>query len=80
MACDHLQSLTLLYCHNVQEAHVGHFVTEVNTAMHRQQEHDKLAAVVNRIECYDAFDCNNDEAEKVGTLESIDVYQFVLII
>lgn len=37
----------------------------VNAAMYRQQEHERLSAVVSRIESYDAIDCNNDEAEKV---------------
>lgn len=41
------------------------FVTNVNGAMFRQQEHDRLSTVVSRIDSYDAIDCNNDEAEKV---------------
>lgn len=41
------------------------FVTHVNGAMFRQQEHDRLSTVVSRIDSYDAIDCNNDEAEKV---------------
>lgn len=41
------------------------FVTNVNGAMFRQQEHERLSTVVSRIDSYDAIDCNHDEAEKV---------------
>lgn len=44
---------------------VDRFVTNVNGAMFRQQEADRLSTVVSRIDSYDAIDCNNDEAEKV---------------
>lgn len=49
----------------------------VNLALSRQQEYDKLSAVVLRIESYDAVDCNNDEAEKV--FFDIFKHNFVLI-
>ncbi|KAJ6219284.1 hypothetical protein RDWZM_005096, partial [Blomia tropicalis] len=44
---------------------VERFVMGVNGSMYRQQEHERLSAVVSRIDCYDAVDCNNDEAEKI---------------
>lgn len=40
----------------------------VNASMFRQQEHERLSAVVTRIESYDAIDCNNEEAEKVSRM------------
>lgn len=48
-----------------QDTCVERFLIGVNSAMYRQQEHEKLLTVVNRIESYDAVDCNNDEKEKV---------------
>ncbi|KAH9407183.1 Rho guanyl-nucleotide exchange factor, partial [Tyrophagus putrescentiae] len=44
---------------------VDRFVTNVNGAMFRQQEHERLSTVVSRIDSYDAIDCNHDEAEKL---------------
>ena len=52
----------------LQDICVERFVMGVNGAMYRQQEHERLSAVVSRIECYDAIDCNNDEAEKVSNI------------
>ena len=41
------------------------FVSKINTAVHMRQEHEKMLAVVTRLETYSPVEAINEEAEKV---------------
>jgi len=44
---------------------VDRFVHHVNYTLHQQHEEEKLQAIVDKIEPYDAVDAPNDECLKV---------------
>jgi pleckstrin domain-containing family G protein 5 len=48
-----------------QIASVDRFVHHVNSTLHQQHEEEKLQAIVDKIETYDAVDAPNDECLKV---------------
>lgn len=45
---------------------VERFIQHVNTCMRQRQERQRLAAVVSRIDAYEAVEGSNDEVDKVG--------------
>lgn len=49
----------------LQIACVDRFVHHVNSTLHQQHEEEKLQAIVDKIEPYDAVDAPNDECLKV---------------
>lgn len=44
------------------------FIHHVNACMRQRQERQRLAAVVSRIDAYEAVEGSNDEVDKVGGL------------
>jgi len=48
-----------------QIASVDRFVHHVNATLHHQHEEERLQAIVDKIEPYDAIDAPNDECLKV---------------
>ena len=43
------------------------FVSKINSAVHLRQEHEKMLAVLGRLETYTPVEAVNEEAEKVRT-------------
>ena len=63
----YISPFIIKFCVFIQMEHVDRFVHQLNTAMHQKHEQERLSAIINRIESYEAIDFINDECQRVSS-------------
>ena len=63
----YISPFIIKFCVFIQMEHVDRFVHQLNTAMHQKHEQERLSAIINRIESYEAIDFINDECQRVNS-------------